>query len=168
MDQKRQHYEKIINKALNASLDNRAHKIAQAEEYIQMYIAVLGIERYKQDVMAGKTKAEMHLYFGMSQNQELKDLRAETKRNAGMRVEKDESPELMALMKANIAKAVSKNDCIEARYEICYHKGGFLVIGMQKSLTKGREKPARGYHIEVSKNTAPVFYQYCTDNVQPW
>ena len=167
MDQQRQHYEQIVSKALNASTENRAAKIAQAEEYIQMYIAVLGMDRYKQDVMAGKTKADMHLYFGMSQNQELKDLWAKTKRGAGMRVEKDESPELMALMKANIAKAASKNDCIEARYEICYHKGGFLVIGMQKSLTKGREKPARGYHIEVSKNTAPIFYQYCIDNVQP-
>ena len=167
MDQKRQHYEAIINKALTASTDNRGAKIAQAEEYIQMYIAVLGIERYKQDVMAAKTKADMHLYFGMSQNQELKDLWAETKKAAGMRVEKDASADLMAAMRANTAKAAQKNDCIEAKYEICYHKGSFMVIAIQKSATKGREKPARGYHIEVSQKTAPVFYQYCIENVQP-
>lgn len=132
-----------------------------------MYIGVLGIDRYKQDVMAGKTKAEMHLYFGMSQNEDLKNLWAETKKQAWMRLEKDESNDLRLIMQANISKAANRNDCIEAKYEICYNKGGFLVIGIQKSQTKGREKPARGYQLEVSAKTAPIFYQYCIDNIQP-
>lgn len=75
-------YQSIVKKALTANTENRAAKIAQAEEYIQMYIGVLGMDRYKQDVMAGKTKAEMHLYFGMSQNEDLKNLWAEAKKQA--------------------------------------------------------------------------------------
>lgn len=153
----------MIKQAMMLSKEQRLAKIAQAEEYITNYIS-WSIDKYSQDVLANKTDKRMHLYFGMSQNEELKTAWANFKKDLRWEVEPLDSV-LRKTMEYKLAVAMSEPEKYDnPQYVICFSKWQFMVIAIQKSVA--RDKPARGQQIEFSSNEAPKFYQRCRANLK--
>lgn len=153
----------MIKQAMSLTKEQRLAKIAQAEEYITNYIA-WSLEKYTQDVLANKTDKRMHLYFGMSQNEELKTARANFKKDLRWEVEPLDSV-LRKTMEYKLAAAMSEPEKYDnPQYVICFSKWHFMVIAIQKSVV--RDKPARGQQIEFSSNEAPRFHQRCRANLK--
>lgn len=147
------------------SKEQRLAKIAQAEEYITNYIS-WSLDSYRQDVLTYKTDKHMHLYFGMSQNEELKTARANFKKDLRWEVEPLDS-QLKKTMEYKLAVAMSEPEKYDnPQYVICFSKWQFMVIAVQKSVV--RDKPARGQQIEFSSNEAPRFYERCRTTLKSY
>ena len=132
-----------------------AKMIALAEEYITWLLEagknVIDLLRSNDEV------DKRHLiYLWMSKNEDLKDKRHQT-------IEKmvcDNDNELFNKRDNNQFLCDRIGDTLDHDYQVCYEKWDYIVIWIQKMQGK-REKPARGYQIGVSKNEAPLFYEYC-------
>ena len=155
----------LIRQAMSLTPEQRAVKILEAEEYVTNYIS-WNLDTYKQDVLSNKTNKRMHLYFGMSQNNELKTAWENFKKDLRWEVESLDSL-LKKTMEYKLTLARWEPELYDnPEYVICFAKWRFMVIGIQKSIA--REKPARGEKIDFSSTDAPNFYQRCRANLKSY
>lgn len=132
-----------------------AKMIALAEEYITW---LLEAGKNVIDLLRSNNEVDKRhlIYLWMSKDEDLKAKWYQT-------IEKmvhDYDNELFNKRDNNQFLCDRVGDTLDHDYQVCYEKWDYIVIWIQK-MQGERKKPARGYQIWVSKNEAPLFYEYC-------
>lgn len=138
--------------------------IREAEEYVT---ALLQSGQSNIELLRTHNEVEKRMlyYFWMSKDIQLKLKR---KMTYPLRITKDATDDFFALFENNKKKWLSYGDVMDDTYEVCYNKGNYLVIGLQKVRRDKRDKPAWWYWISLMRNEAPDFYDYCLKNLKKY
>lgn len=129
--------------------------IANAEEYMQAILWDKNIFNLMKE--NNEIDKRMLVYFWMSKNEELK-----SKRSSLLPPATNDADQKYFNKRDDMQKLANTiGDTYDDQYTVCYEKWNYIVIGISKPTKDKREKPARGYQIGVSKNEAPLFYEYC-------
>lgn len=129
--------------------------IANAEEYMQAILWDKNIFNLMKE--NNEIDKRMLVYFWMSKNEELK-----SKRSSFLQPVTNDADQKYFNKRDDMQKLANTiGDTYDDQYTVCYEKWNYIVIGISKPTKDKREKPARGYQIGVSKNEAPLFYEYC-------
>lgn len=129
--------------------------IANAEEYMQAILWDKNIFNLMKE--NNEIDKRMLVYFWMSKNEELKNKRS----SLLPPVTNDADQKYFNKIDDMQKLANTIGDTYDDQYTVCFEKWSYIVIGISKPAKDKREKPARGYQIWVSKNEAPLFYEYC-------
>lgn len=129
--------------------------IANAEEYMQAILWDKNIFNLMKE--NNEIDKRMLVYFWMSKNEELK-----SKRSSFLQPVTNDADQKYFNKRDDMQRLANTiGDTYDDQYTVCFEKWSYIVIWISKPTKDKREKPARGYQIWVSKNEAPLFYEYC-------